>query len=72
MSKTVYAAVQNGVILSVFDTKEEARARVDDEIKKDWLSIMLKRKLRKLLKKTGNVALHTYSVITISEVLEVK
>lgn len=68
----MYAAVQNGVILDIFDSKEKAVDRVKDEIKNDWLSIVTRRALRKLLKKQGNVALHTYTVITIEEVEEIK
>lgn len=67
-----FAASQNGVILDVYETESEALARVHDEIRRDNLSILFKRKLRKLLKKSGNVALHTYAVIHISEVKEVK
>lgn len=68
----VYAAVQNGIILDTFDSFEEAKDYIDDEIKKDFLSIMFKRRLRKLFKKNGNVALHSYSILTIKEVFEVK
>lgn len=72
MNKNLYAAVQNGIILSIHESEEEARTRVNEEIKKDWLSILLKRKLRKLLRKSGNIALHTYTILTISEVKEIK
>lgn len=72
MNKNLYAAVQNGVILSIHESEEEARTRVNEEIKKDWLSILLKRKLRKLLRKSGNIALHTYTILTIAEVKEIK
>lgn len=68
----VFAAVQNGVILDTFDSEEEARALIDEEIKRDFISIMFKRKLRKLFKKSGNVALHSYCVMTVTEVNEVK
>lgn len=68
----VFAAVQNGVILDVFDSEEKALDRVREEIERDRLSILFKRKLRKLLKKSGNVALHTYSVMIVSEVKEIK
>lgn len=71
MNKT-YAAVQNGVILDTFDCYEEAYDRVKEEQQKDFLSIMFKRKLRKLFKKSGNVALHQYSVLTIIEEVDVK
>lgn len=67
-----FAAVQNGIILDVFETYEEAYDRVKDEIERDHLSILLKRKLRKMLKKSGNVALHQYSVIKIQEVQNIK
>lgn len=68
----VYAAVQNGIILDTFDSFDEAKEYIDEEIKKDFLSIMFKRRLRKLFKKSGNVALHSYSILTIKEVFEVK
>lgn len=60
-----YAAVQNGVILDVFSAKENAKRRIEEEKQKDFISIMFTRKLRKLFKKSGNIALHNYSVITI-------
>lgn len=68
----VYAAVQNGVILDILDTEEAAEQRVREEIKKDWLSILMKRSMRKLLKRSGDVALHRYSVLKISEVKDIK
>lgn len=68
----LYAAVQNGVILDIFESEKEATVRVDDEIRKDWLSIIVKKSLRKLLKKNGNVALHRYSILVIDEVKEIK
>lgn len=68
----VFAAVQNGVILDTFDSFDEAKDFIDEEIKKDFLSIMFKKKLRKLFKKNGNVALHSYSVLKIQEVYEIK
>lgn len=71
MNKT-YAAVQNGVILDTFDNYEEAYDLIKEEQQKDFLSIMFKRKLRKLFKKSGNVALHEYSVITIIEEVNIK
>lgn len=67
-----FAAVQNGVILDVFDTEDEAISRVNEEIKNDWLSIVFKRSLRRLFKKTGNIAIHSYAVMTITEVKEIK
>lgn len=70
--KLVYAAVQNGVILDVFPTKEEAVARANEEIKKDWVQIICKKALRKLLTKSGDVALHKYSVIAIVNQEEIK
>ena len=72
MSNPVYAACQNGVILHIYDSYEQARDRVNEEVRKDWLSIMLKRKLRKLLRNSGDVALHRYTVLTITEVKEIK
>ena len=73
MNKTnVYAAVQNGVILDTFDTHQEALDRVQDEIKNDWLTIMFTKKLRKIFKKSGNVPMHSYAVLHVVEVEEVK
>lgn len=71
MQTPIYAAVQNNVILNLYSTKKEAEDRVREEIKRDWLSIMLKKKLRKLLKRNSNVALHTYSVLLIAEGSEI-
>lgn len=68
----MFAAVQNGVILDVFDLKEDAEIRIAEEQKKDFLTIMFKRKLRKLFKKSGNVALHRYQIIKIAEVIDIK
>ena len=68
----LYAAVQNGVILDIFETEKEATVRVDEEIRKDWLSIIVKKSLRKLLKKNGNVSLHRYSILVIDEVKDIK
>lgn len=67
-----FLAVQNGVILDVCSSKEDAERRVREEIKRDMLQILLKKKLRKLLKKTGDVSLHEYSVLTVcaSEVID--
>lgn len=67
-----YAVVQNGVILSSHDSFEEAEIRIKEEIKKDYLSIIFKRKLRKLFKKSGNVALHRYAILKIEEAKEYK
>lgn len=70
MNELKYAACQNGVILDVFDTKDAAVSRVHQEMKKDFLSIVLRKKLRKLIK-GGNVALHSYTVITLVSIEEV-
>lgn len=67
----IYASVQNGVILDVFPTFEEAKAKVNEEIRRDWIDIMLKKKLRKLLKKKDNFSLHKYQVFTIEAIEEV-
>lgn len=69
---TYYAAVQNGCILGIFENYDDARHRVETEIKRDFISIVIRRKLRKLFQKSGDIALHKYSVITISEVEEIK
>lgn len=68
----IFAAVQNGVVLDVFDTYDEAYDRVKEEIERDRLSILFKRKLRKLLKRSGNVALHQYSIFKITEAVDIK
>lgn len=67
----IFAAVQNGVILDVFDNYDEAKVRINEEIRKDWLDILLKKKLRKVLKKNGSVSLHRYQVYIIESVEEV-
>lgn len=71
MENCKFAAVQNGVILELFDTREDALARVRAEIKRDWLSIMTRKKLRKLLKKKDNISLHSYHVMRLVNVEEV-
>lgn len=60
-----YAAVQNGVILAAYPSLELAEKRIEEEKQKDLISIMFKRKLRKIFKKSGNIALHSYCVITV-------
>lgn len=69
---TVFAAVQNGIILETFDTEAEALECVEAEKQKDFFSIIFKKKLRKLFKKSGNVALHHYAVMKITEVKDIK
>lgn len=71
MNELKYAAVQNGIILSIFDDVDSARARIREEMNKDMLSIFMRRKLRKLFKKSGNIALHAYTVLTIVKCEEV-
>lgn len=71
MENCKYAAVQNGVILELYDSKEDAIEHVREEIKRDWLSILTRKKLRKLLKKKDNVALHCYHVLQIVNIEEV-
>lgn len=71
MDNCKFAAVQNGVILEIFDTHDAAFARVKAEIKRDWFSIMTRKKLRKLLKKKDNVSLHSYHVMQLANVEEV-
>ena len=61
----IYAAVQNDVILEVYYEKNNALKRIEEEKQKDFISIMFKRKLRKIFKKSGNIALHNYRVDTI-------
>lgn len=68
----VYAAVQNGVILATFDTHEEAHTFIQEEIKKDWFTVMFTKKIRKLFKKNGNVPMHSYTILHITRVQEVK
>ncbi len=71
MENCKYAAVQNGVILELLDTKEAALERVRAEIKRDWLSIITRKKLRKMLNKKDNIALHAYHVMQVVNVEEV-
>lgn len=71
MESCKYAAVQNGVILELFDTKDTAMERVRAEIKRDWLSIITRKKLRKMLNKKDNISLHSYYVMQIVNVEEV-
>lgn len=71
MESNVYLAVQNGVILGTFSSYDEAYARCREEQQRDFLSIVIRRKLRKLFKKSGNVALHRYVVLTVSSSKEV-
>lgn len=68
----IFASVQNGVILDLHETEQEARDRVNEEIKRDWLQIILKKKIRKLLKTSADVALHRYQILKITEVVEIK
>lgn len=70
----MFLAIQNSVILDCFSTKQEALDRISSEQSKDMLSIMVKRKLRKLfLKDPSNIALHRYSIVeTVGEVVDVK
>lgn len=68
----VFAAVQNGVILDIFDNYDAAENRIKEEQQRDFLSIVFRRKLRKLFKKSGNVALHRYNVIGIHYMEEIK
>lgn len=72
MPDIVYLSVQNGCILDAHSSFEEAQDRCQEEIKKDFLSIVFKRSMRKLFAKSGNVALHKYSVMTVTEVKEIK
>ena len=72
MSSNVYAAVQNGVILDTFESYNEALDRIKSEQQNDLLVVMFTKKLRKIFKKSGNVPLHNYSVIHITEVAEIK
>ena len=71
-NKLCYAAVQNGCILDVFETKEQADACIRNEIKRDWLSIIARKRLRKLFAKSGDVALHRYSIMTVCSTEEIK
>lgn len=68
----IFASVQNGVILDFHEDYDSAFSRVKEEISRDWLQIILQKKIRKLLKKSGDVALHTYSVLKIEEATEIK
>lgn len=47
----LYLAIQNSLILGAFDTEESAEARCKEEIKKDSLELLLKKKvIKKILK----------------------
>lgn len=70
-TNVVYLAVQNGVILDTCDSFDKAHARCREEQQRDFLSIVIRRKLRKLFKKSGNVALHQYVVLTVCASKEV-
>lgn len=66
-----FVAVQNGVILGIYDSHEEAFNRVKEEQRRDMFSIIFRRKFRKLFKKSGNVALHHYEILTLTNAEEV-
>lgn len=70
--KAGFAAMQNNCILGIYGTSEEAISACREEIKKDWFSILCKKKLRKLFKKNrSNIALHKYAIFMISNYQEV-
>lgn len=72
MNETRYAAMQNDCIIAMCETEEEAISVCREEIKKDWFTILCKKKLRKLLKKNrSNIALHRYAVLTITSYKEI-
>lgn len=68
----VYAACQDGVILDVYSTKDEALSRIKEEINRDFVSIITRRALRRIFKKTGNIALHRYNILHIVSSEEIK
>lgn len=60
----MFLAVQNKVIIGVFNSRAEAQDCINKEIEKDRISIMITKKLRKLfLKDPSNFALHRYCVV---------
>ena len=51
----IYLAIQNNVVLGVFNSRPEADARIQAEIQKDRMNLLLKKGLlKKLLKKSSD------------------
>lgn len=73
MSKSKFIACQNNRVLGMFDTAEEARQEVLDEIERDKFWLILKKSLlRKILRSHGKLRLNggMYYVAEINEVIE--
>ena len=65
----LYLAIQNKRVLGSFDTLEEAQDRINQEISKDRIALLLKKSLlKKLVKKAKENDLYT-DIYIISEVI---
>lgn len=66
----LYLAIQNKRVLGSFDTREEASERINQEISKDRIALLLKKSLlKKFVKKAQAGDLYT-DIYIIAEVLE--
>lgn len=66
----IYLAIQNSLILGAFETLEAAEARCKEEIKKDSLELLLKKKLiKKVLK--GQIPINGNRYLVASIIKEV-
>lgn len=64
----LYLAIQNSLILGAFETMEAAEARCKEEIKKDSLELLLKKKLiKKVLKGQIPINGNRYLVAVITK-----
>lgn len=63
-----YMACQNDYILGFYDTVDEAQARISDEMERDKLELLLKRRvLRRLLKKHQPIINNNYFVAEVKD-----
>lgn len=68
-TKPIYLAVQNNIVLGIFDSVEGAEERINAEIQKDRLNLLLKKGLlKKLLKTKGSKEFKFDDVYVIAEV----
>lgn len=71
MNKDKFLAIQDNKVLGVFDTRDEAHARVIAEQRRDLLWIIIKRKLAKLIYKgKADYPSTVYYIAQVSEVVE--
>lgn len=64
----IYLAIQNSLILGAFETPEAAEARCKEEIKKDSLELLMKKKLiKKVLKGQIPINGNRYLVAVITK-----